>query len=399
MTRVSTDITVIGAGPYGLAISAHLSGRGIRHRVVGRPMRAWSHHMPKGMFLKSEGFASNIGAPGGTHTLAHYCVTHGQPYADQGLPVPLDTFVAYGTWFQRSLVPHLEEVDVDRVSPHGDAFALDLGTGEQVISRRVVVATGNGSFPHVPEVLRGLPDHLVSHPWDHPDLSRLAGLDVTVVGAGQSALESAALLHELGADVRILARGTRLKWLSKPSTPPWPARIRRPLSGLGRGAKYWAYANLPWGFRHLPDDVRVAHLRTALGPAGAWWLRDRVESRVPATTGHELVGATPVDGCVRLRVRGPDGATTDWDTGHVLAATGYRVDLDRMTVLDPSLRARIRTHDRAPVLDARFTTSVPGLHVAGLAAATSFGPVCRFVLGTDFTARRIAGAVVRARGR
>lgn len=399
MPGETTDVTVVGAGPYGLAISAHLSGRGIRHRVVGRPMRAWSHNMPKGMFLKSEGFASNIGAPGGTHTLAQYCALHGQPYRDQGLPVPLDTFVAYGHWFQRSLVPHVEPVHVDHVAAAGDRFSVALETGERFTSRRVVVASGLGSFAYVPEVLRGLPADLVSHPWDHPDLSVLAGLDVTVVGAGQSALESAALLHELGGDVRIVARASQVKWLPEPSTPPLLSRLRRPLSGLGRGAKYWFYASLPGAFHHLPDTVRVAHVRTALGPAGAWWLRDRVESRVPVTTAHELVDATAVGGHVRLRLSGPDGQVTDWDTDHVLAATGYRVDLDRVDFLDPALRARVRTMDGAPVLDAGFTSSVPGLHVAGLAAATSFGPVCRFVFGTDFTARRVAGAVARGRAR
>ena len=86
MLKVS-DIAIIGAGPYGLSIAAHLRARDIEHRIIGEPMQFWLGHMPKGMFLKSDGFASSLYDPGGHFTLRHYCEEHNIEYADLGTPV------------------------------------------------------------------------------------------------------------------------------------------------------------------------------------------------------------------------------------------------------------------------------------------------------------------------
>ena len=62
------DVAIIGAGPYGLSLAAHLSAAGLSYRHFGVPMRLWRGAMPKGMYLKSQGFASNLSDPEGTHT-------------------------------------------------------------------------------------------------------------------------------------------------------------------------------------------------------------------------------------------------------------------------------------------------------------------------------------------
>jgi hypothetical protein len=77
----------------------------------------------------------------------------------------------------------------------------------------------------------------------------------------------------------------------------------------------------------------------------------------------------------------------------VLAATGYRVDLDRLDFLDPALRGEVRTVAGWPHLTSSFESSVPGLYFTSLAAAETFGPVMRFVCGAGFAARRISAAV------
>ena len=59
------ETAIVGAGPYGLSIAAHFRSRGIPFRIFGRPMDSWLAHMPKGMMLKSDGFASNIYDPDG----------------------------------------------------------------------------------------------------------------------------------------------------------------------------------------------------------------------------------------------------------------------------------------------------------------------------------------------
>src|SRR5271155_3005818 len=97
------DAAIIGAGPYGLSIGAHFRSKGIPFRVFGRPMDSWISHMPKGMLLKSDGFASNIHDPKGEFTLGQFCAGRGIEYADSGIPVRLETFSCYGIEFRRRM--------------------------------------------------------------------------------------------------------------------------------------------------------------------------------------------------------------------------------------------------------------------------------------------------------
>jgi cation diffusion facilitator CzcD-associated flavoprotein CzcO len=90
----AVDVAIVGAGPYGLSVAAHLRGAGVSYRQFGLPMHLWRDAMPRGMFLKSQGFASNLSDPERSHTLEAFCAKTGRPYASYGLPVALDTFVS-----------------------------------------------------------------------------------------------------------------------------------------------------------------------------------------------------------------------------------------------------------------------------------------------------------------
>ena len=394
-----TPVAVVGAGPYGLSIAAHLRGRGIDHRIFGSPMRSWLRHMPEGMFLKSVGFASSLADPVRRGTLAAYCAQEGLDYADDAWPVPIDTFTGYGRWFQRTLVPEVETAEVARLGRDGELFALELSTGERLRARRVVLAVGHLHFAHVPDVLAGLPQELATHACAHRRLDTFAGREVTVVGAGQSALESAALLHEAGAGVRVLVRGPRVAWNPEPGEPDRSLleRMRSPVSGLGSGWRTYAWSNGPGMFRHLPFQARTAIVRRALGPAGAWWLKPRITGRFPLDAGTSVRAAEPAAGRLRLTLAGPEGER-QLLTDHVLAGTGYRVDVARLGFLEPALAARIRRAGGPPVLSPGFESSVPGLYFVGLAAAQTFGPVMRFVYGSEFAARRVARQLARSLG-
>src|SRR5579871_3030656 len=189
-----TDVAVIGAGPYGLSVAAHLRFNGIRHRIFGQPLLPWREHMPKRMLLKSEGFASNLSAPIEQSTLKHYCRANGIPYEDTAVPVPIDTFIAYGVWFQKQYVPELERAEVARLRADGDRFSLELNDGSRCLARSVVVAVGLTHFAYLPEVFGGLPRERVTHSSEHRDLSRFKGAKVLVVGSGASAIDVAAEL-------------------------------------------------------------------------------------------------------------------------------------------------------------------------------------------------------------
>src|ERR1700693_1479549 len=113
------NTAIIGAGPYGLSVAAHFRRRGIPFRIFGRPMDSWLNHMPKGMMLKSDGFASNIYDPDSEFTLKHFCAKRGIEYSDAGIPVRLETFSAYGLAFGERMLPELEDklvVGLDRAS-------------------------------------------------------------------------------------------------------------------------------------------------------------------------------------------------------------------------------------------------------------------------------------------
>lgn len=397
--RRMDDLVVIGAGPYGLSIAAHAAAAGLGVRVVGRPMASWRDHMPEGMYLKSEPWSSNLSAPGGRHTLAEYCATRGLT-AEHGSPLPIATFSAYGLWFaRRAGLPEVEEDTVTEVTPHGDGFLVHTAGGPPRPARTVALAVGVMPFTRYPRALRDLPPGHCSHSTGHSDLSRFAGREVAVLGAGQAALETAALLAEAGARPCLVARRSRLNWntVPQPLDRPLLRALRDPHSGLGTGWRSWVWSELPWAVRRLPAPTRERIAATALGPAGAWWLRERFERRVPTLLGHRLHRAVPVaGGRTRLGLTTAAGESVVLDTAHVIAATGFAPDLARLELLDAGLRAALATvgDGGTPELSPGFESSWPGLFFAGLLTAPSFGPSMRFVHGAGFTAGRLVKGVL-----
>jgi thioredoxin reductase len=85
-----------------------------------------------------------------------------------------------------------------------------------------------------------------------------------------------------------------------------------------------------------------------------------------------------------------DGTDTEMEFDHVIAATGYKVSLERLRFIHPHLRKQVATREDVPVLSRNFETSVPGLYCVGLASSNSFGPLCRFAYGAKFTSSRLA---------
>ncbi|MER7200932.1 oxidoreductase [Streptomyces sp. CB01635] len=387
-------VAVIGAGPYGLSTAAHLRARGIPVRVFGEPMVSWRSHMPAGMLLKSVPSASNIDAPQRGHDLVDYCDAAGIPrlVTDEDI-VPVETFVAYGDWFQQKLVPDLERVRVVSVDRRGhENFEVKLDSGEQFTARAVVVATGLSGLDHLPHELAAAapdgpaPTGPVSHSSQHHDLSRFSGRELIVVGAGQSALETAALAAEAGASVRIVARGTGSVRFG---APPWGQPKLRPETPFGRAWSLYALTYYPHPYRHLPPQARHFLVRRVLGPLGAWWLRERFEDKVRVREVEAIVGSAAADGGAALAVRAPGGRREELTADHVIAATGYRVDLAAMDFLGDGLRTRIAASRGTPKLGTGYVSSVPGLYFTGMLGGSSFGPVMRFVCGTEFASPRL----------
>jgi lysine/ornithine N-monooxygenase len=394
------DLLVVGAGPYGLSIASHAAGAGLDVRVFGRPMASWRDHMPRGMFLKSEPWASNLSDPRGRYGLAEYCRRNGTE-ARHGEPISVEAFASYGLWFAQHAVPDVDERMVASVSACPGGFEVTMEDGQIIRGRTVALAVGVIPFVEIPSALHGLGTEHVSHSSHHRDLDRFRDKDVTVIGGGQAALETAALLAEQGTRVRVLARSPRLTWNTVPPAfkRPWRESARAPHSGLGCGWRNWFYAEVPGGFRRLPEATRARISASALGPAGAWWVRDRVESRVEVLLDHEVVTASAAGGRVHLATVGKGSASggPDFETDHVIAATGFKATSSRLGLLAPDVRDGLAVNAaEEPYASTEFESSYPGLFLAGLVTAASFGPAMRFVHGASFTAGRLVRGVRRS---
>jgi lysine/ornithine N-monooxygenase len=388
---VQCDVAVIGAGPYGLSAGVHLKAKGITACVFGEPMEFWAHKMPEGMLLRSPRVASSLSDPDRAFTLEAYeAASKREPCA----PVPLDTFVEYGRWFRHQLGSDLDQRTVRRVDRDHAGFRLTLQDGEEVRSTYVVIAAGIGPFRKKPAVFQNLSPQQVVHCYEGRDVRKFAGKRVAVIGAGQSALELAALLHETNAQVEVIVRESHLRWIGMHSwlhhMGPISSLLYSPHDvgpvGISRLVAY------PKLVSHVPLKLRDRIRTRAVRPAGSRWLPERLAA-VKITTGCSVSQATALGDDVTLKL--DDGSERRVD--HVLLGTGYEVDISRYDFLPQELTRDIRQFDGYPKLAGGFRSSVPGLHFIGATAARSFGPLLYFVAGTEFASRELTSHLSKSR--
>jgi len=393
-TNSSPQMAIIGAGPYGLATAAHLRAAKIEICVFGKPMEFWENQMPEGMLLRSSWDACHIADPHRASTLDNYSATQSVPVPR---PVPLDRFIDYGRWFQKRIVPDVDPRRVVGVEMTGRGFQLILNDGDSVRVQRVVVATGIGPFARRPPQFVGLPSTLISHSSEHRNLKRFAGQRMAVVGAGQSALETAALLHEIGAEVELVARqpkvrwlDQKMRWLKSEANPIRP--LLYPRTDVGPPGLNLIVAT-PELFKRLPRPLQEKIAYRSIRPAGTGWLVPRVRN-VRITTGVAVNSVRANGECLSLDLS--DGSKRALD--HVMLATGYQVDVSRYGFLSTGVLRALHVNYGYPELTTGFESSVPGLYFVGAPAARSFGPLCRFVSGTPFTARVLTRSILAKKG-
>ena len=384
--RDDCEVAIVGAGPFGLSLGAHLNSAGIDTRIFGRPMSFWREHMPSGMKLRSPWAATHIVDPDNLLTLDAFAAVTGLGRPD---PLPVEDFIRYGEWFRATALPDLDARMVARVARASRGFALTLDDGATLTARRVVIAMGLAAQDFRPVQFRGLPAALASHTADHARLDAFAGRRVAVIGRGQSAAESAALLAEAGAEVELICRGA-VRWLGAETSGNahrrdlyWHLhRLLATRSGVGPFPLNWLNEQ-PDMVHRLPAAVRRSLKRASLRPGAAGWVLARLGG-VRIDAGRAIRAAHPIG----------NGIALDLDTGvrifdHVLLATGYKVDVARLGVLAPDVLRAVATDDGSPVLGDGYESSVPGLHFVGSSAVASYGPLMRFVWGAGFAARSV----------
>lgn len=385
------EVAVIGAGPYGLAVAAHLKAASIETRVFGETMSFWRRHMPKGMKIRSSLTATDLADPKGVLSLQAYANDRGMRLT---YPIPLEVFVGYGEWFQTHAVADLDTRRVNRIEAAGERFFLLLDDGDCVVAERVVMATGLANQEFRPAQFAGLSPDLVTHTSEHADLGRFRNKRVAVIGRGQSACESAALLNLAGADVELISRGD-IHWLGavsadadRPTDLIWRLhKILASKSGVGPFPFDWL-ADLPGVVRHLPPNVRARFTAHCIRAGATRWLKPHFEG-VKTGPARNIVGARPTGSQISLQF---DNGSATFD--HILLATGYHIDIAKLGLFAPEVLEQVRCADGSPLLSTGFESSMRGLHFVGASSVESYGPLMRFVAGSGYAARHVTQALL-----
>jgi hypothetical protein len=383
--RMSSDVVILGCGPYGLSAAAHLRNiAGLDVRVFGEPMDFWKSHMPEGMLLRSPWAASHLSDPNDALSFDAYSEAKRQKVPT---PIPLESFVDYGLWFQKQAVPEIDRRKITRIEPDSNGFRLLLNDGEEFRTRRVVIAAGIAPFARRPAAFEGVPQELATHVSEGSDVRRFAGKHVAVIGAGQSALESAALIHEAGGEVEVIIRAPAIHWLG------WRARMAKlgPVANIFYSrfdigpAGVSRIVAIPDSVKYFPRSIQDGFRKRALRPAGSRWLIDRFKN-IRVTTARFVESAKPSGEKLQLRLN--DGSSREVD--HAVLGTGYKVDITRYPFLPAELSQKVTQVNGFPRVGFGFESSVAGLHFLGAPSSWRYGPLMFFVCGTDFAARRLA---------
>ncbi|HKU78100.1 MAG TPA: NAD(P)-binding domain-containing protein [Pyrinomonadaceae bacterium] len=377
MTSTNTELLIIGAGPFGLALSAQAQHDHIEHLIVGKPMEFWRSNMPKGMFLRSA--CDWHLDPQNVHTIEAYLQSRGQTPKDVE-PLSLDFYLTYIDWFQKqkNIQPLQSYIQrLDRLPNHD--FVATTIDGNVINAKNVVLAPGFSNFAHVPEDLKAkLPAGSYQHTVEYVDFSDAANKRYLIIGGRQSAFEWAALLLEAGAAAVHLSH--------RHASPAFAVADWSWVKPLVDNM----VENPSW-FRRLSqkekDDISFrmwSEGRLKIEP----WLESRLRNERVNVWPQTEVRSCNVNGSNELEVKLTNGESIKVDK--LVLATGYKVDIARVPVLaNGNLLEQIKTRNGFPVLDDHFETSVLGLFITSMPAMQDFGPFFGFTNSVRTSARLI----------
>jgi FAD-dependent urate hydroxylase len=380
---METDLLIIGAGPFGLALAAQAEHDRIEHLIVGKPMEFWRRNMPNGMFLRS---ASDWHLdPLDVHTIDAFLRSQGKTASDVE-PLSLEFYLSYAEWFQQQKKIQPLPVYIQRLDHTNSDFVL-TADGERFHAHRVVIAPGFKHFPHIPDELHAkLPQGRFQHTCEFIDFSEAENKRFLIIGGRQSAFEWAALLLDAGAaSVHLSHRHPSPAF----AEADW-AWVTPLVDGMVK--------NPNW-FRRLSQAEReaVIHRQWAEGRLKIEpWLEPRLnDARVTVWPNTELVSCIE-DGNGGLTATLTNGETFVIDL--VVLATGYRVDVARLPLLAAgNILERLETRNGFPVLDDHLETSVPGLFITSMPAMQDFGPFFGFTVSVRTSAKLICERLLGAR--
>ena len=371
---------IIGAGPYGLALASYAKHRKLEFMIIGEPMGFWKANMPNGMLLRSD--CDWHIDPLDVHTIHGYLQSQGLKPSEME-PLSRDFFLEYVRWFQKEKKIEVQSVLASSLNYHSDQFETHLQNGEKIVSEHVVVATGLGYFKHIPEeLLNLLPAKRFSHCCENASLESLKGKRVLIIGGRQSAFEWAALASENEAAVVHIAY--------RHDTPEFKLSD---WSWVQSRAD--ATVTTPDWFRKLSLEEReqiVRHFfeegRLKLEP----WLGPRIKTdRIKLWPNSRVTKCDELpNGELRVKLDIGEVLTVD----HILLATGYKVQLERLPFLSRgNILERLATRNGFPILDEHFQSNVSGLFFSSFLSTQDFGPFFGFVIGAP-AAAKVVGSFI-----
>ena len=372
---MNTDLLIIGAGPFGLAVAAQAAHDRIEHLIVGKAMEFWRQNMPKGMFLRS---ASDWHLdPINVHTIEAFLGTQGKTPTDVE-PLSLDFYLSYAEWFQQQKQINPLPIYIDKLDSADAQFVARTVNGDVIHARRVVLAPGFKHFAHAPENLIALlPSDRFQHTSEFVDFSAAKDKRYLIIGGRQSAYEWAALLLEAGASAIHLSH-----------RHPSPAFAEADWSWVNRMVDN--IADDPSWFRRLSQAEKdeVSHRLWAEGRLKLEpWLAPRL-----ATERVRVWPRTQLNSCSQTQNGELQAVLSNGETlaiDQIVLATGYKVDIARLPILSGSLLSRLETRNGFPVLDDHFETSVPNFFITSMPATQDFGPFFGFTIAVRTSAKLI----------
>lgn len=356
------DLIIIGAGPYGISLAAHAAASHLSYVLLGEPMHFWKEQMPQSMFIRTNPRYISLSDKDVAFTIERFSSETG---ATLESPFPRPAFVDYALWFaQQTRVSFTPELAA-QLDHSSAGFHVTTNEGKLYEAKRVIVATGLQHYSYIPAELSLLPSHLLSHTFGQTEFNKFAGQKVAVIGSGQSAWEAAALLHLAGSEPELLFRRDAVQYAGEDNT--------------ASGQKLLDTAEQ---FYRLPHEQKQESWNSPRQGSVAPFLRPYVEGKLPITAGAAIERAEETsDGKVLLTLTNKQTRVVD----HVIAATGYKINLEQVPFLPPYLLQAIeREPDRFtafPLLSAHFESSVPGLYFTGPLASHTHGPAFGFVAG------------------
>ncbi len=348
-----TPTLIVGTGPYGLSLANYLAHQGQDFIIVGRPMELWKEHTFDDMRLRSDYPTSIIKHPEDLFSFERFCAATNRSLDELQGQLPVSTFREYIDWCLGQLVYPINEDYVTGIKSNNDGFQVELEAGDRYQAERVIIATGIAHHLHIPQELKnGTP---IVHSWVTRDIQRIRDQRVLVVGAGQSAGESIAVL---------LANGNQVDWhtLAEPIYFSEPLNLPKPLFNL--------VVKAPALFHALPSAL----LNPLLAIYSAATITPNFKPQLDNVTHHSTL---------------PD--LHGYDT--IIAGTGYRYDLQALNFLPNNLKSRIRHRKHMPVVSRNFESSVPGLYFLGAITEHLYGPSMKFMIGSHYAAKRLAAAL------